>query len=137
MQSHSLEFWPHHCQFVLYDMKTPYDPEMVPHFNGPDDIGGPISIRRLEVSIALLQDADVRIELSLHDSEPISPEGSWTLNLQATLEVPSGVLGVGDIIHDFNDPELRLEVRPGKLNLRAHGRVDDSGQVFVVQLWPV
>jgi hypothetical protein len=136
MQSHSLEFWPHHCQFVLYDVKTPYDPEMVPHFNGDDDIGGPISIRRLEVSIALIEDTDVRIELSLHDSEPTSPEGSWTVNLQSTLEVPSGVLGVGDIIHDFSDPELRLEVRPGKLNLRAHGRVDDSGQVFTVQLWP-
>jgi hypothetical protein len=136
MQSHSLEFWPHHCQFVLYDMKTPYDPEMVPHFNGVDDIGGPISIRRLEVSIALIEDANVRIELSLHGSEPSLPEGNWTVNLQATLEVPSGVLGVGDVIHDVNDPELTLEVRPGKLNLRAHGRLDDSGQVFMVQLWP-
>jgi hypothetical protein len=135
MTSHTLEFWPHHCQFVLYDVKTPYDPEMVPHFNGDDDIGGPISIRRLEVSIALIEDTDVRIELSLHDSEPTSPEGSWTVNLQATLEVPSGVFGVRDVIAD--EPELTLEVRPGKLNIRARSRVDNSGQVFIVQLWPV
>jgi hypothetical protein len=133
MQSHSLKFWPHHCQFVLYDMKTPYDPEMVPHFNGDDDIGGPISIRRLEVSISTLEDDDVRIELSFHDSEPTQPEGNWTVNLQATLEVPSGVLGLRDVVN--TEPELTLEVPKGQLNLWAHGRLEDSGQVFVVQLW--
>jgi hypothetical protein len=134
MQSHSLEFYPSYGQFVVYDVKTPYDPEMVPHFNGDTDIGGPISIRRLEVSISTLEDDDVRIELSFHDSEPASPDGDWTVNLQATLEVPSGVLGLRDVVN--TEPELTLEVPKGSLNLRVHGRLDDSGQVFVVQLWP-
>ena len=134
MQSHSLEFWPSYSQFVLYDVKTPYDPEMVPHFNGDDDIGGPISIRKLEVSIALLEDAGVRIELSLHDSEPTQPQGIWTVNLQAALEVPSGMLGVRDVVAD--EPEWTLEVPAGRLNLHVYGRVIDLDQVFVVQLWP-
>ena len=134
MQSHSLEFWPSYAQFVLCDAKTPFDPDQIPLFNADGEIGAAISMRRLEVSVALLFDTTVRLELRLHPNEPTQLEGDWTVNLQAMLEVPSGMLGVRDVVAD--DPELMLEVPPGKLNLRAHGRLDDSGQVFIVQLWP-
>jgi hypothetical protein len=131
---HTLKFWPQYSQFVLYDVKEPFDPDKVPLFNADGEMGAPISIRRLEVSIALLLDMTLRLELSLHDSEPAPLEGDWTVNVEATLEVPSGVFGVRDVVAD--QPELTLEVPPGKLNLRVQGRLDDSGQVFVVQLWP-
>jgi hypothetical protein len=134
MRSQTLEFWPSYAQFVLYDVKTPFDPDQIPLFNADGEIGAPISVRRLEVSIALLLDTTVRLELRLHDSEPEPLKNDWPVNVTAILEVPSGVLGVRDVV--AGDPELTLEVRPGTLNLRAHGRVDDSGQVFVVQLWP-
>ena len=134
MTSHTLEFHPSYGQFVLYDAKTPFDPDQIPLFNADDEIGAAISIRKLEVSIALIEDADVRLELSLHDAEPTPLGGDWTVNLKATLEVPSGIFGVRDVVND--NPELTLEVPKGNLNLRAHGRIDGSGQVFVVQLWP-
>jgi hypothetical protein len=135
MQSHSLEFWPSYAQFVLYDVNTPFDPDQIPLFNADDEIGAAISVRRLEVSIALLLDTTVRLELSLHPNKPAELEGDWTVNVTALLEVPSGVFGVRDVVSD--QPELTLEVPAGALNLRVHGRVIDQDQFFVVQLWPV
>ena len=134
MQSHSLEFWPSYAQFMLCDAKTPFDPDQIPLFNADGEIGAAISMRRLEVSVALLFDTTVRLELRLLPNEPTQPEGDWTVNLQAMLEAPSGMLGVRDVVAD--DPELMLEVPPGKLNLRVYGRVNDPEQFFVVQIWP-
>jgi hypothetical protein len=134
MTSHMLEFWPSYAQFVLYDVKTPFDPDQIPLFNADGEIGAAISVRRLEVSVALLLDTTVRLELCLHDSKPEPLENDWTVKVTAILEVPSGVFGVRDVVSD--QPELTLEVPKGKLNLRVQGRLDDSGQVFVVQVWP-
>ena len=134
MTSHTLEFWPQYAQFVLYDAKTPFDPDQIPLFNADGEIGAAISVRRLEVSIALLLDTTVHLELRLYTNEPAQLDGDWTVSVTAMLKVPSGVFGVRDVVSD--QPELTFKVPKGKLNLRAHGRLDDSGQVFVVQLWP-
>ena len=134
MTSHSLEFWPQYAQFVLYDAKTPFDPDQIPLFNADGEVGAAISVRKLEVSVALFLDATVRLELRLHPQEPASLEGDWMVNLQAVLEVPSGLFGVRDVVSD--QPELALEVPAGKLNLRVHGR-NDPEQFFAVQVWPV
>jgi hypothetical protein len=134
MTSHMLEFWPQYAQFVLYDVKTPFDPDQIPLFNADGEIGAAISVRRLEVSVALLLDTTVRLELNLHDSEPEPLENDWSVNVMAILEVPSGVFGVRDVVSD--QPELTLEVPAGKLNLHVYGR-NDPEQFFVVQLWPV
>jgi hypothetical protein len=136
---HTIKFWPFYSQFVLYDVKTPYDPEMVPHFNGPGEYGDNplrISIRRLEVSIGLLQDGDVEITLTTHAQMPAPPPGTWTQTVSAPLELPGGILGVADIIHDTGDPELAIDLGPGRLMLRAFGRIVDEQQVFAVQIWP-
>jgi hypothetical protein len=135
MQSHSLEFWPSYAQFVLYDVKTPFDPDQIPLFNAEGEMGAPISVRRLEVSVALFLDTTVRIELNLHDAAPGLLEGDWTVNVTALLEVPSGVFGVRDVVSD--QPELTLEVPAGKLNLHVYGRMIDQDLFFVVQVWPV
>ena len=133
MTSHLLEFWPSYAQFVLYDVKTPFDPDQIPLFNADGEIGAAISVRRLEVSVALFLDATVRLELNLHDAIPAPLEGDWTVNLEATLEVPSGVFGVRDVISD--QAVLTIEVPVGKLNLRVYGR-DNPEQFFVIQVWP-
>jgi hypothetical protein len=135
MTSHTLEFWPSYAQFVLYDVKTSFDPDQIPLFNADGEMGAPISVRRLEVSVALFLDTTVRLELSLHDSEPEPLEDDWTVNVTAILEVPSGVFGVRDVVSD--QPELTLEVPAGKLNLHVYGRMIDQDQFFVVQVWPV
>ena len=133
MTSHSLEFWPSYAQFVLYDVKTPFDPDQIPLFNADGEMGAAISVRRLEVSVALFLDATVRLELNLHDATPAPLEGNWTVNLEAALEVPSGVFGVRDVISD--QAVFTLEVAAGKLNLRVYGR-NNPEQFFVIQVWP-
>ena len=130
---HTLEFWPSYAQFVLYDVKTPYDPDQIPLFNADDEMGAAISVRRLEVSIALLLDTTVRLELRLDQNEPAQLEGDWEVNVTALLEVPSGAFGVRDVIAD--QPEVMLEVPAGKLNLHVYGRSNPE-QFFVIQVWP-
>jgi hypothetical protein len=131
---HTLEFWPQYSQFVLYDVKEPFDPDEVPLWNAPDETKQRLSVRRLEVSVGLLDDAEVRIEMSTHAKTPMPIEGAWEVNAEATFEVPNGVLGVRDVVSDH--PELTLEIPPGKLNLRVYGRMIDQDQFFAVQLWP-
>jgi hypothetical protein len=136
---YQLTFWPSYSQFVVYDVGTPYDPDMVPHFNGPGEFGdNPLrmSIRRLEVSVGLLEGIDVHIELTTHAAMPSPPTGLWTLTGTASLDVPSGKLGIRDIINDNDAPELAVMIPPGKVMLRASGRIIDAQQMYTVQIWP-
>jgi hypothetical protein len=134
IESHTLEFWPSYAQFVLYDVNTPFDPDQIPLFNADGEIGAAISVRQLEVSVALLLDTTLRLELRVYPNEPVQLEGNWMVNAEATLEVPSGVFGVRDVVAD--QPEISLEVPAGKLNLRVHGRMTEQDQFFIVQVWP-
>ncbi len=132
--THTLEFWPQYAQFVIYDVNTPYEPDQIPLFNADFERGAALSVRRREVSIALLADTTVRLELSYHPSAPLRPAGDWEVDVQAALEVRGSVVGVRDVIDD--QPAWSLEVPVRKLNIRACGRLEDSGQVFDVRFWP-
>jgi hypothetical protein len=139
---HTLTFWPSHAQFVVYDVKTPYDREMVPHFNGPDDKTH--SARRREISIGLLDDCDVQITLSTHASAPPPVDGAWVVTADAPLEVPSGVLGIRCVVDDPDDPELVVNIGPGSFRVRFFGRFEGKPgdrqekllNIFAVQIWP-
>lgn len=132
--THILEFWPQYAQFVIYDVNTPYDADQIPLFNAEHERGAALSVRRREVSIALLTDASVRLELSYHPSAPLRPAGDWEVDVQTVLEMRGSVVGIRDVIDD--QPTWTLEVPEGKLNIWACGRCNDSGQVFDVRFWP-
>jgi hypothetical protein len=134
----TIKFWPLYSQFVLYDVKTPFDPDMEAHFNAPGEFGDGalrISIRRLEVSIALFEDADVTIELTTHPHAPEVSAGAWDRVETAPLSLPSGYLGIRSVIADNDRPSLSLDVGAGQLMVRSHGRLADSHQSFAVQIW--
>jgi hypothetical protein len=140
---YTVRFWPSHAQFVIYDVQTPYDREMVPHFNGPDDKTH--SARRLELSIALLEDCDVLITLSTHTHAPALIDGVWAVTADVVLEVPSGHLGIRCVVDDLTDPELSVEIGAGTFRVRYFGKFDgsrsdertkDGLNVFAVQIWP-
>jgi hypothetical protein len=134
-ESHVLEFAPHNTQFVLYDAQTIFDPEdQPPLWTEPDEADQPISVRRFEMAVGLLDDASVRLELTYSSTKPNPIKGSWEVRAQAMLEVPSGRFGVGDVI--ANQAELVIEVPAGKLHVRVFGRLDHPGQTFIVQVWP-
>ncbi len=136
----SVTFFPSYSQFLICDVKTPFDPDMIPHFNAPDEVaavgGKSLSIRTREVSVALLKDTDVEIVVQTAATRLPAPEGAWDVTAQAQISIPSGVLGICDIISNADQPELTLAVDATLLDLDVFGRLVDDAQYFVVHLAP-
>jgi hypothetical protein len=131
-------------QFVLHDVYAPFDPNEDPLWNGPDEDGKPLSVRRTEVAVSLLEDAEVRVHLITHARRPDERTGAWDVIAETRFEVASGVLGVSDVIN-MDKPKITVVVRAGQICIRVYGRItlaeQDTSvaveeQVFEVHAWP-
>jgi hypothetical protein len=140
--SQTAESWASHSQFLVFDAVSPYDPEMVAHFNGANDQN--YSVRRREVSIALLPDADgdapTKVTLTTHakqPGEPTAPDGSpVAVTGEVGLECPGGSIGVRGILEDTHPPWIAVDISAQNVRVRFFGWVVGGRNVFVVQVWP-
>jgi len=132
---HSVSLWPGHAQFVVYDVQAEYDATQDPLWSRPGETAFPLSSRLSELAVGVLDDEEVTVVLEV-DVQPLSaPEGIWAVQARATLFVPSGRLGIRDVVAD--EPELVVSVPAGLLNVRISGRSSAEEHVFLVQVWPI
>ncbi|AWN24214.1 hypothetical protein DKM44_14050 [Deinococcus irradiatisoli] len=134
-EQHSVSFSPGHAQFVVYDVQAEYDVNQDPLWSRPNETATPLSSRLNELAIGLLADEDLTVVVEVGAQQPSVPEGTWDVQAQASLSVPSGMLGIRDVVQD--DPVLVVPVPPGLLNVGISGRLSPEEQLFLVQVWPV
>jgi len=132
---HSVSLWPGHAQFVAYDVQVEYDATQDPLWSRPGETAAPLSSRLSELAIGVLDDEELTVILEV-DVQPLpAPEGIWAVQARATLFVPSGMLGIRDVVAD--EPELVVPVPAGLLNVRITGRRSAEEHVFLLHVWPV
>jgi len=132
---HSVSLWPGHAQFVVYDVQAEYDATQDPLWSRPGETAFPLSSRLSELAVGVLDDEEVTVVLEVDFQSPPAPEGIWAVQAQATLFVPSGLLGIRDVVAD--EPELVVPVPTGLLNVRITGRRSAEEHVFLLHVWPV
>ncbi|SMB78537.1 hypothetical protein [Deinococcus hopiensis] len=134
-KQHSFSFCPGHAQFVVYDVQAEYDVNQDPLWGRPDEREAALSSRLTELAIGLLDDQDVTVVLEVGLQRPSPPEGTWAVQAQATLSVPSGMLGIRDVVAD--GPAFVAQVPPGLLNVGISGRLSAEEHLFLLRVWPV
>lgn len=131
----SATFCPSHAQFVVYDVHAPFDADEAPLWSLPGEARArPVSVRRAQVSVLLLDDLDLEVHLEVSPRRPEPPHGDWEVTAEVGLLVASGVLGVRAVLDD--GPEAFLNLPPGRVRLRVVGRAGEKLQVYRVQAWP-
>jgi hypothetical protein len=108
-------------QFVLLDRQVSLDQVHEPPFwsaeNPATDLFS-VRANAQAVSVSAPGKGEILLEVEILGSPPDAPEASWSRVGVSRLELPSGQLGISEIL-ELENPIQTLQVTPGTYQVRA------------------
>jgi hypothetical protein len=132
------EIYADHAQFYLVDATAAYRADLVWDSSG---LQRHLGVSEGIVAIGTIGYTFLPVRLELWDEEPPSDADEWDHVVEASLDVPSGRLG----LHTVDGPiegDNSFAVEPGRYRVRSsaagldHADEMDGGDSYRVQVWP-